>query len=160
MEREQEIRKLVNVLRQTSRTANQAVMTGGNGDAAAHCIEQYNRVLTRLTAIDPEVGALFAPLGPATSLTVVAMACRQLAAYYADEVGAGAWPGGGWPGVPGAAFDPEAFKDFWRKSAGEIEDFGEFIRENLNTWFGDVRRRTEARKGEGKKGNGEAPEAQ
>ena len=150
MEREQEIRKLVSVLRQTSRTANQAVMTGGDGDAAAHCIEQYNRVLARLTAIDPEVGSLFTPLGPESSLTVVAMACRQLAAYYSDEVGSG------WPGVPGAAFDPESFKDFWRKSAGEIEDFGEFIRENLNTWFGDVRRRHEERKGEPKKGDGEA----
>lgn len=146
MERERELTKLVNVLRQTARTAQQAAWTGGTADAAAHCIEQYNRVLARLKEIDPSVDNLYQPLQQGSSLTVVAIACRQLAAYYADEVGGA--PGGapGWMPGPGHAFDPEAFKEFWRKSASDIEDFGEFIRENLDAWLGRPRRRGESGK--------------
>ena len=138
MERQQEIGKLINVLRQTARTAQQAAWTGGNAEAAAFSIDQYNRVLGRLKALDPGLGSLYEPLAPGSSLTVVAMACRQLAAYYADEVGAAK----NWPGGPGVPFDPESMKDFWRKSAGEIEDFGEFIRENLDAWLCRTRPRT------------------
>ena len=129
-ERRKELVKLVNVLRQTARTAQQAAWTGGDAGAAGHCIEQYNRVLARLKELDATVGGLFQPLAAGSSLTVVAMACRQLAAYYADEVGDRP---GGWTAPP--PFDPDAFKDFWRKSAGEIEDFGEFVRENLDAWL-------------------------
>lgn len=139
MEREKEIAKLVNVLRRTSRMALQSEWTGGKEDVAAFCIEQYNRVLARLKEIDPDVGAVFDPLPPASSLTVAAMACRQLAAYYEDEVGrSGGW--GDWKGVwadprYGVWVDKRAFKDFWDKSAREIEDMGEFIRENIDEWI-------------------------
>ncbi|MND07325.1 hypothetical protein D3C83_292270 [compost metagenome] len=34
----------------------------------------------------------------------------------------------------GVWVDKKAFKDFWSKSAREIEDFGEFIRENIEDW--------------------------
>src|SRR5262249_42208137 len=87
MEREKEIAKLVNVLRRTSRMALQSEWTGGAEDVAAFCIDQYNRVLARLKEIDEGVGAVFDPLPAGSSLTVAAMACRQLAAYYEDEVG-------------------------------------------------------------------------
>lgn len=131
MEREKEIAKLVNVLRQTARTASQTSWTGGGGEAATYAVDQYNRVLARLKEIDPGLLVIFDPLPADSSLNVVAMACRQLAAYYADEVGAAP----GWSGVSGA-FDPEQFKEFWRKSASEVEDFGEFIRENIDAWMG------------------------
>ena len=57
-------------------------------------------------------------------------AVRQLAAYYEDEVRSRH----GWGRVYGAAFDSEAFQDFWRQSARDVEDLGEFIRENVETW--------------------------
>ena len=87
MEREKELIKLINVLRRTSRMALQSEWTGGKEDAAAFCTDQYNRVLARLKEIDPGVGAMFEPLPAGSSLTVVAMASRQLAAYYEDELG-------------------------------------------------------------------------
>ena len=130
MEREKEIAKLVNVLRRTSRMAMQSEWTGGSQDAAAYCVDQYNRVLARLRELDAGVGAVFEPLAEGSSLTVAAMACRQLAAYYEDEVGTGATWGRGY----GINFDPEPFKDFWRKSARDIEDLGEFIRESIEEW--------------------------
>jgi hypothetical protein len=119
MEREKELVKLINVLRRTSRMALQSEWTGGKEDAAAFCTDQYNRVLTRLKEMDPGVGAVFEPLPAGSSLTVVAMASRQLAAYYEDEL----------------AFDPSKFKEFWEKSAREFEDMGEFIRESIDEWL-------------------------
>jgi hypothetical protein len=137
MEREKELAKLVNVLRRTSRMALQSEWTGSSQDAARFCVEQYNRVLARLKEVDPGVGNVFDALSSDSSLTVAAMACRQLAAYYEDEVGRAGW--GEWGGVwgdpaHGVWVDKKAFKDFWSKSAREIEDFGEFIRENIEDW--------------------------
>jgi len=142
MEREQEITKLVHVLRQTSRAAQQTLWTGGSDEAATHAAEQYNRVRDRLATLDSELNGLFDPLDAGSPLPVVAMACRQLAAYYADEVASPECGIGrrGWPGAAGG-FDPESFKDFWRKSADEIEELGEQLRENLGPWFAHQRRR-------------------
>jgi len=138
MEREKEIAKLVNVLRRTSRMALQSEWTGGSQDVSAFCIDQYNRVLARLKEIDPGVSSVFDPLAPESSLTVAAMACRQLAAYYEDEVGRGTGPVD-WKGVwgdprYGVWVDKRAFKDFWNKSAREVEDLGEYIRESIEDW--------------------------
>ena len=163
MEREKELAKLINVLRRTSRMALQAEWTGGKEDSAEFCTDQYNRVLTRLKEIDPGIGVIFEPLPAGSSLTVVAMAARQLAAYYEDEVEAGKGFGGhgfeGWSGfgrrhrgerggeggreeghggggrVYGFSFDPSMFREFWEKSAREVEDIGEFIRESIEEWL-------------------------
>ena len=143
MERDKEIIKLVNVLRRTSRMAIQSEWTGGKEDSAAFCVEQYNRVLARLKEIDPSVATVFDPLPAGSSLTVAAMACRQLAAYYEDEVGAPS----GWPRAYGVRLDPETFKDFWHKSAREIEDLGEFIRESIEEWVRQRKRKGEPREG-------------
>ena len=138
MEREKEVAKLINVLRRTSRMALQSEWTGGKEDAAAYCTDQYNRVLARLKELDPGVGAVFEPLPGGSSLTVVAMAARQLAAYYEDELG----PTKGFSGRGyGFAVDPRAFREFWEKSAREFEDMGEFIRESIDEW---LRRRKDA----------------
>jgi len=88
-------------------------------------------VLTRLKELDPGVGVIFEPLPTGSSLTVVAMASRQLAAYYEDELGSSRGFGRGY----GFAFDPKVFKEFWEKSAGEFEDLGEFIRESIDEWL-------------------------
>src|SRR5918992_3927978 len=106
MERQKEFFKLINVLRRTSRMALQAEWTGGKEDAAAFCTDQYNRVLARLKEIDPGVGVVFEPLPAGSSLTVVAMASRQLASYYEDEVG----PAKGFGRGYGFAFDSSKFK--------------------------------------------------
>ena len=131
MEREKELVKLINVLRRTSRMALQSEWTGGKEDAAKFCAEQYNRVLARLKEIDPGVGTVFGPLPEGSSLTVVAMASRQLAAYYEDELG----PAKGFGRAYGFAFDPKRFKEFWEKSSREFEDMGEFIRESIDEWL-------------------------
>ncbi len=130
MEREKELAKLINVLRRTARVALQSQWTEANGDAAKFCVDQYNRVFARLKELEPGVSTLFEPLAAGSSLTVVAMACRQLAAYYEDEVGESFE----WPRVCAAAFDTAGFKDFWRKCSGDIQDLGEFIRENVEMW--------------------------
>ena len=131
MERQKELVKLINVLRRTGRMALQSEWTGGKEDAAAFCTDQYNRVLARLIEMDPGVGTIFKPLPAGSSLTVVAMASRQLAAYYEDELG----PARGFGRGHGFAFDSNKFKEFWEKSAREFEDMGEFIRESIDEWL-------------------------
>ena len=131
MEREKELVKLINVLRRTGRMARQSEWTGGKEDAAAFCTEQYNRVLARLKELDPGVGVIFDPLPAGSSLTVVAMASRQLAAYYEDELGTAK----GFGRAYGFGFDSNKFKEFWEKSAREFEDMGEFIRESIDEWL-------------------------
>ena len=143
MEREKELIKLINVLRRTSRMALQSEWTGGKEDAATFCTEQYNRVLARLKEIDPGVGTVFGPLPAGSSLTVVAMASRQLAAYYEDELG----PAKGFGRGYGFAFDPKIFKEFWEKSSREFEDMGEFIRESIDEW---IRHKKQATRDEAK----------
>lgn len=145
MEREKEIAKLVNVLRRTSRMALHSEWTGGKEDAARFCVEQYNRVLNRLREIDQSVGTVFEPLPAGSSLMVAAMACRQLAAYYEDEVGS---RGHGGPRAYPFQFDRETFKDFWQKSAREIEDLGEYIRESIEEWVRQRKGKPEADKGD------------
>ena len=130
MEREKEIQKLVNVLRKTARLAQQATWAEGEGQDSTFSVDQYNRVLQRLSELAPSVSAVFQPLAEDAPLSVVAMACRQLAAYFEDEVRTG----NAWGHAYGAAFDTDSFKDFWKQSARDIEDLGEFIRENLETW--------------------------
>jgi hypothetical protein len=130
-EHEQETARLISVLRRTARMAQQANWMGSEADTAAFCVTQYNRVLARLTELDPGVGPVFQPLPADTSLMVTAMACRQLVAYFAGE---GEAVGSGWGQVYGAAIDSEAFKSFWERCATDIEDLGTFIRESVEAW--------------------------
>lgn len=132
MESNKELMKLVNVLRRTARMAMHSEWIGSSKDAAAFCVDKYNRVLARLKELDEAVGRVFEPLPAESSLHVTAMACRQLAAYYEDDIGPA-------PRFRGGAYaiglDPEAFKEFWRKSGRDIEDLGEFIRESIGEWM-------------------------
>ena len=94
-------------------------------------VSVLNRVLARLKELDPGVSVVFEPLPAGSSLTVVAMASRQLAAYYEDELG----PTKGFGRGYGFAVDPRMFREFWDKSAREFEDLGEFIRESIDEWL-------------------------
>jgi hypothetical protein len=131
MEKEKEIRKLVHVLVHTARMAFQSEWTGaGDKDAAAVCVERHNRILARFVELDPGVTAVFDPLPAEASLSAAAIACRQLASYYEDEIG---WSSRVRHACESAS-DPKAFKEFWRKSARDVQDFGEFMRECSAEW--------------------------
>lgn len=150
MEREKELAKLINVLRRTARMAIQAEWTGGKEDAAAFCVDQYNRVLARLKELDPGISVIFEPLPAGSSFSVVAVASRQLTAYYEDEVthGKGFRRGGGY----GYAFDPGKFREFWERSGREFEDIGEYIRESIDEWLRHRKASTHDEKGPGEGG--------
>jgi hypothetical protein len=153
MEREKELAKLINVLRRTARMAIQAEWTGGKEDAASFCVDQYNRVLARLKEIDPEMSVIFEPLPAGSSFSVVAVASRQLAAYYEDEVGQGKGPRRGGYGY---AFDPGKFREFWERSGREFEDIGEYIRESIDEWLRHKKSATDREKAaRGEKGASE-----
>ena len=83
---EQETVKLLNVLRRIARAAGYAGWTKAGPDATQFCVAQYNRVLTRLSELEPAIKPLFTPLSESTSPEVTRMAARELLAYFeADE---------------------------------------------------------------------------
>ena len=101
-------------------------------------------MLARLKEMDPGVGVIFEPLPAGSSLTVVAMASRQLGAYYEDELG----PAKGFGrGAYGFAFASNKFKEFWEKSSREFEDMGEFIRESIDEWLRHKKEASRTEKG-------------
>jgi len=131
MEKEREIAKLVHVLQQTGRMAFQSEWTGsGASDAAGLCVDRHNRILERLRELDPGLSTVFTPLPADSSMTTAAIACRQLASYYEDELG---WSSK-WKQAYDSACDPKAFKEFWRKSARDVQDLGEYMRECAEEW--------------------------
>src|SRR5215204_6525417 len=82
---EQETVKLLNVLRRIFRAAAYASWTKAGTDATQFLVAQYNRVLARLTEIEPAAKALFTPLSDSASPEVVRLACRELFTYFEDE---------------------------------------------------------------------------
>jgi hypothetical protein len=85
MEREKEIKKLLNVLYRIARSASYAAWNNSAPDAAAFCVKQYNAVLARLTAMEPQVAHAFAPLAEAASPQVTRIAARELGAYFEGD---------------------------------------------------------------------------
>lgn len=83
---EQETVKLLNVLRRIARAAGYAAWTKPGPDATKFCVAQYNRVLARLSELEPSVKPLFTPLSETASPEVIRIAARDLLAYFeADE---------------------------------------------------------------------------
>lgn len=83
---EQEIVKLLNVLRRIARVAGYAAWTKAKPEATQFCVAQYNRILARLSELEPAVKPLFTPLSDTASPEVTRMAARELLAYFeADE---------------------------------------------------------------------------
>jgi hypothetical protein len=83
---EQETVKLLNVLRRIARAAGYAAWTKAKPDATQFCVAQYNRVLARLSELEPAVKPLFTPLSESASPEVTRIAARELLAYFeADE---------------------------------------------------------------------------
>ena len=83
---EQETVKLLNVLRRIARAAGYAAWNKSGSDATQFCVVQYNRVLARLSELEPGVKPLFTPLSESASAEVIRIAARDLLAYFeADD---------------------------------------------------------------------------
>src|SRR5262245_59355998 len=82
---EREIVKLINVLRRIARAAGYTGWAKPEPDAARFCVAQYNKVLARLSEIEPGVRTLFTPLPEDASPEVIRLAARELVAYFEDE---------------------------------------------------------------------------
>jgi len=140
MEREQELKKLINVLHRTGRTAVRMQWMGAGEAEARFAVAQYNKILARLSELDPSIKGVFDSLPADSSLTVVGMACRQVVSYYEDEVRTEreAWGWGFGAGVeagPFRAFCGPAF---------DFEELGNMIRDWAQEWKRREReRRTE-----------------
>jgi hypothetical protein len=78
--------KLVNVLRRIARAAGYAAWVKSDPEASRFCLGQYNKVLARISELEPAIKTLFTPLPDNTSPDVVRIAARELAAYFEDEV--------------------------------------------------------------------------
>jgi len=84
MEKEQV--KLLNVLRRIARAAGYATWTRSGAETTQFLVAQHNRVLARLSELEPAVTPLFTPLNESASAEVIRMAARDLLAYFeADE---------------------------------------------------------------------------
>ena len=84
MEKDREIAKLVRVLDRIAGTGRFAVWRELQPDAASFSVRQFNRVLARITELEPAASTLFAPLPEDASLTVTRMAAQDLAEYFGD----------------------------------------------------------------------------
>src|SRR5438309_4570460 len=84
MERDKEIGKLINVLRRIARAATYATWSG-DADAARFCVLQYNKMLARMSELEPAVAPLFVPLPETAASDVTRIAAHELAAYFEDE---------------------------------------------------------------------------
>lgn len=89
MEREQEIKKLTNVLHRIARSASYAAWNKSAPDAGRFCVTQYNAVLGRLTELEPQVAYAFTQLPEAASPEVTRIAARELSAYFEGETETG-----------------------------------------------------------------------
>src|SRR5262245_13681586 len=85
MEREKELKKLLNVLYRIARSAQYAAWNSAAADASRFCVRQYNAVLARLTELEPQVAYAFTPLPEEASPQVTRIAARELGAYFGDE---------------------------------------------------------------------------
>ena len=84
MEKDREIGKLINVLRRIARAAGHAAWIR-DPEAARFCVLQYNKVLARVSELEPAVAPLFTTLPENASADVAKIAAYELAAYFEDE---------------------------------------------------------------------------
>ena len=83
---ENEKGKLLNVLRRIARAAGYAAWVKPQPEASKFCATQYNKILARLTELEPSINSLFTPLSEDASPEVIRIAAREVLAYFeADE---------------------------------------------------------------------------
>ena len=88
---EQETKKLLNVMRRIARSAGYTAWVKSEPSAAVFCVTQYNKVLARLTELEPSIKSLFTTLPDDASPEVTRMAARELLAYFATDEPEYAW---------------------------------------------------------------------
>ena len=88
---EQETVKLLNVLRRIARAAGYAAWVKPEPEANEFCVAQYNRVLARLTELEPAIKTLFTPLSESASPQVTRIAARELLAYFEVDAPEFSW---------------------------------------------------------------------
>lgn len=91
MERAREIEKLINVVRRIARAASHAVWSR-DPEAARFCALQYNKVLARISELQPTAAPLFTTLPESASAEVTRVAAHEIAAYFEDEAAPAAAP--------------------------------------------------------------------
>src|SRR5215471_3925515 len=84
MERDREIARLISVLRRIARAARLASW-GRDPESARFFVHQYNKVLARISELEPAVASLFTALPEDASAEVIRIAANELAAYFEDE---------------------------------------------------------------------------
>lgn len=77
-----ETTKLLNVLRRIARAARYAAWVKSDPQATRFCVGQYNKILARLTELEPALKPLFTPLDENASPEVTRIAARELLAYF------------------------------------------------------------------------------
>jgi hypothetical protein len=85
MENEKEITKLVNVLRQIRRTGRFAAWSAEDSESSEFCLQQYNKIVIRLSELEPAIKTLFTPLPEKTSSKTLRFAVSELISYLTDE---------------------------------------------------------------------------
>ncbi len=88
---EKETVKLLNVLRRIARAAGYAAWVKSTPEPIQFCIGQYNRVLARLTELEPALKPLFTPLSDSASPEVIRIAARELLAYFEADAPEFGW---------------------------------------------------------------------
>ena len=86
-EKEKTLKKLIHLLKQIMHDAGYAIISNESEDSRLFCIEQYNRIYTRLMEIDRALASCFAPLAPDSSPGIVRMASRDMACMLIEHVG-------------------------------------------------------------------------
>jgi hypothetical protein len=91
MEMEKETVKLLNVLRRIARAAGYAAWVKSDNESARFCVSQHNKILARLTELEPALKPLFVPLSEDASPEVTRIAARELLAYFEGDAPEFGW---------------------------------------------------------------------
>lgn len=86
-ERQQEIRGLFQMLEQTAKIAEDAILTENYKGNESRCISQFNKVLQRLDEMNVVPKNLFDPLQEDAAFSEISIACNHLAAYLSEGLG-------------------------------------------------------------------------
>ncbi len=78
--------RLAAVLHQIAHDAGCVILSRRTPGPARYCTEQYNRIHTRLTALDPELTSVFGPLPQDADAGQVRIVARALAASIEEKV--------------------------------------------------------------------------
>lgn len=85
-EQDKTLKKLIHLLRQIMHDAGYAIISNESDDSRLFCIEQYNRIYTRLMEVDRALASVFAPLAPDSSPGIVRMAARDMASMLIEHL--------------------------------------------------------------------------